>query len=1483
MKTRIVRSLSRVLFGALCLLAGESLATSGARSHSWSIENGNMVLNWSFENEFQVWSDSAYGMMYSTVRNGEGPTARSGRFTAMAAGYSFVSEEVVLVKTGKIPVVPGQPYTLSFYVRSDGDFSNGIRPVLRFFSSKGGSPRTVTGFDYSDITDADALPNWTITYVQGTAGPTETFVEVGLWRTAAEGVWGTLYFDDVVLEEGTWNGSQSQARRARHGYSVTFLNEQGQVDQTQTRLPDDPTNYLVEGQTYDSAGRVSRGYLPFTTTNSGSPSRVSDLAYAANSQYTGSPGFPDAGGYPYSEIQYAPEPGARVVKTTAPGNVWRLAGTKTPETGFYFVPDLSIPGNIKNPATDANEREYQLRWSRDEDSAFVMTWTNRAGQVVQSVRKSGSMETVSRMDYYPSGKLRRVRTPLDTSGAAFAQVFNYNAAGQLTSSYTADRGLQKFWYNRWGQLRYTQNDRQALTGDLYTYFEYDALGNIVSTGEQTVFGTSADLANGTAIYWEKTESKGYIYGDISSFESRTGFSLGALDDNLDGSIPRRENTLVAAYHLNPENKAPGLTAQQRLVANFYRYDKQGRVQRSYKYMGALKNTQLRTVEYTYDTLDRVIGRAFYNSGYVNPALAAMKHFYTYDALGRVTIITDGTDTLAQYVYNASGSLDAVKLGKGEEDAGTTMSYGYHIRGWTREILATREGGDQTYRQLLGYEDKALDHADIPSLTAPYYTGQITQQINKYTADIPNPVRVVNYAFDPMSRMTMADYRHGASVSGSDQEIPSTLSLSNVDDLDTRVAYDIGGRILGKRSGGVSSGDSARYTYYGGSYRPEKVQGKLSSSSTRNAGADYNFVYDANGNMTQDFSKRMTIAYAYDGMPSRFELRERAAWGDGLVLHPLYDAGGWQVSLVGAEGRLRGFPTFLVGTAEGSEDPAMYTESTVHDAIITSMFKLSLDNHPAPDSVVIDVVLNEGVEELEDMELEPLMKGDTLIPVVVRGVRKYSAAYDALMAEYTGRKLWARHSVKIGGNVVGEVRETYNTAGTLTSQRNVATIFGRGSPIGRRIITGTDTLTQFYVKNHLGSTVRVVNEDGSFATTPAFDYQPYGELQGIREDSANPVAGKFTGKNLDTTVDLSYFGARWYDAELGMWIGPDPAGQFNNHYGYVDGAVLISVDPNGLWKIGLGISVGWTRKGGWSLGTGIGFEDVNLGFVEINTYAGADYNFKDGSMTYSAAVGGAGCIPPVCVGAGIGGSYNTSSGYSMNAYGSVGLGVTPDNQIGLEIGTHQQWDKNGNYVGGDVYGEAFVAAGTTRTSLGYSHGFGATESGAYARLSAGGLSVSYHTANGLDYGASTRVASASYSSKEGAAYNYVGKSLVEYLTNEKERPLPIEETDGSGVVGTLTGTNYCGTGGGGATTGSLDAACKAHDKAYAAAGVAGLKGLATANAWNVIAADFNLSGSAFQSADSGPLGQAALGQGFGLAFFALGAYKSVTNLTTSVPY
>ena len=83
---------------------------------------------------------------------------------------------------------------------------------------------------------------------------------------------------------------------------------------------------------------------------------------------------------------------------------------------------------------------------------------------------------------------------------------------------------------------------------------------------------------------------------------------------------------------------------------------------------------------------------------------------------------------------------------------------------------------------------------------------------------------------------------------------------------------------------------------------------------------------------------------------------------------------------------------------------------------------------------------------------------------------------------------------------------------------------------------------------------------------AYDYYPFG-LQMRAYQPGDPATFTFTNKQLDEDggLDWYYFGARFYDAEVGRFLGVDPlAGKYPglNPYHYTMNNPLIYVDPDG---------------------------------------------------------------------------------------------------------------------------------------------------------------------------------------------------------------------------------------------------------------------------------------------------------------------------------
>jgi RHS repeat-associated protein len=118
-------------------------------------------------------------------------------------------------------------------------------------------------------------------------------------------------------------------------------------------------------------------------------------------------------------------------------------------------------------------------------------------------------------------------------------------------------------------------------------------------------------------------------------------------------------------------------------------------------------------------------------------------------------------------------------------------------------------------------------------------------------------------------------------------------------------------------------------------------------------------------------------------------------------------------------------------------------------------------------------------------------------------------------------------------------------------------------------TGARTF-EWYLKNHLGSTMLVYGTTGT-ASGPelkhAYDYRSFGEQIDLTKRN-DKVTENFTGKEKDDETELNYFGARYLDPMLGMWISVDPKRQFASPYLYAGNGYnpINGFDSDGLlWE------------------------------------------------------------------------------------------------------------------------------------------------------------------------------------------------------------------------------------------------------------------------------------------------------------------------------
>jgi RHS repeat-associated protein len=155
--------------------------------------------------------------------------------------------------------------------------------------------------------------------------------------------------------------------------------------------------------------------------------------------------------------------------------------------------------------------------------------------------------------------------------------------------------------------------------------------------------------------------------------------------------------------------------------------------------------------------------------------------------------------------------------------------------------------------------------------------------------------------------------------------------------------------------------------------------------------------------------------------------------------------------------------------------------------------------------------------------------------------------------------------------------------------------------------------------------------------------------------------RYTGHQDDAEVGLIYFGARYYNPELGRWISPDPftihgLGGDLNPYAFVGGSPMGSVDPIGLCD-DKGKEQQCQKSGGGGIFDVLGFAGL---VATLGVAAAAFYGAVGAASTaVGVGVGAAGGVvglafsPGVMVNAGIG--YGAYEG--VKAFGGL-LGTSP---------------------------------------------------------------------------------------------------------------------------------------------------------------------------------------------------------------------------------
>ena len=109
----------------------------------------------------------------------------------------------------------------------------------------------------------------------------------------------------------------------------------------------------------------------------------------------------------------------------------------------------------------------------------------------------------------------------------------------------------------------------------------------------------------------------------------------------------------------------------------------------------------------------------------------------------------------------------------------------------------------------------------------------------------------------------------------------------------------------------------------------------------------------------------------------------------------------------------------------------------------------------------------------------------------------------------------------------------------------------------------ENLQFFYHPDHLGSSSFITNLDGE--VVQHIEYVPFGEVFIEERNNVWNTPYLFNAKELDEETGMYYYGARYYDPRLSLWMSTDPLQEAEYDiatYAFSKNNPVIFIDPNG---------------------------------------------------------------------------------------------------------------------------------------------------------------------------------------------------------------------------------------------------------------------------------------------------------------------------------
>ncbi|CAL2083221.1 RHS repeat-associated core domain-containing protein [Tenacibaculum sp. 190524A05c] len=802
---------------------------------------------------------------------------------------------------------------------------------------------------------------------------------------------------------------------------------------------------------------------------------------------------------------------------------------------------------------------------------------------VIGVRYKVNYYSFSFYEYDETGRLKSSTQPLGFNNSSLnvlgansihnsdlQSTYSYNTLGQLVSITSPDEGIANSKYREDGQIRFSQNSEQLLVGE-FSYTNYDELGRPIESGVCTGAFSSLNSNTGNDFTGGRKDQL------LTKYDFLENTDVQYLQ-SIDGSYSTPSfltGNIAKTYNLDTDG--------DEISATYYSYDIYGRVKWAVQKIQIAGEDKSITLDYEYDPVTSQVVKVIFQK---NTPEELFIHRYTYnqdtDELIKVETSTDNISfiTHADYLYYQTGAIRRTSLAEGIQE----IDYIYNLAGQLKAInhpsLATDPEINPNGTDLFGLSlDYYINDYRRDNKFTEYSSGQ-----DQYNGNIKSMTWNTDVLQNGQSTPLQYSYEYdknnwltAATFASTNNNLPLTLELYEL--VTTSTHKKAANSIVLKD--GFSAKASGNVTF------KAQVTGSVTEFGTNDYNVS-NIRYDANGNIeslhrnknTENGSNRMDeLSYIYKGnKPNQLD-------------HIVDNVGNTSVGDI------------------SSQNPGNYIYNEIGQLIedfenVSLVEKQAYENNSAniPENLIRYNYNAIGL-------VTEIKKGRNLHVKFVYNDKNFRTK----KISYHDDGITPRKITDYIRNLSGKVVAIYEN-GSLKE----VPIYGKG----RLGMYNKQFNTSVYqITDHLGNVRAVIAKQGTdaIALTSTTDYYPFGmPMPGRQTIKGESYRYGYQGEFAETDQETGKpaFQLRLWDARIGRWLSPDPAGQYHSPYMGMGNNPINGVDPDGAF---FGTIVGAVVGGVTAAITG----DSILGGIASGAIAGAIVDVTIATGGGALAVIGAG--------------------------------------------------------------------------------------------------------------------------------------------------------------------------------------------------------------------------------------------------------------------